>query len=129
MTAGSLTNGVVRARAAHEFVAWVFLVGIGAQVFLAGLGIFAGPGWWAQHRGFVHALEVLPILLLLLAWIGQMPRSLKILSVAPFGLIALQYATIEMRIPVLAAFHPVNAILLFGLVLALAQQSRRLSAA
>jgi hypothetical protein len=34
-----------------------------------------------------------------------------------------------MRIPVLAAFHPVNAILLFWLVLALAQQSRRLCAA
>jgi hypothetical protein len=113
------------ARVAYQWLAWLFLAGIGVQVFFAGKGIFVGPGWWLQHRSFVHLLEALPVLMLVLAFIGRLPASVKWLTAAAFGLIGVQYATIEMGLPTLAAFHPVNAVLLFWLVLILAQRTPR----
>jgi mercuric ion transport protein len=115
------------ARTAYRVLAWTFLAGIAIQVFFAGLGIFVGPTWWTQHKSFVHLLEALPVLMLILAFIGRLPTSTKWLTAAAFALIGVQYATIELRLPTLAAFHPVNAILLFWLVLTLAQRMTRLA--
>ncbi len=120
-----LLSRVLWARMAFRVLAWIFLAGIGIQIFFAGMGIFVGPSWWLQHKSFVHFLEALPVLMLILAFVGRLPTSLKWLTVAAFGLIGVQYATIEMRLPTVAAFHPVNAVLLFWLALTLAQRVTR----
>jgi mercuric ion transport protein len=117
------------ARAACQVLAWLFLAGIGVQVFLAGLGIFVAAPWWLQHRSFVHGLEALPLLMLILAFAGQLSGILRWGTVAAFGLIGVQYATIELDQPVFAALHPVNAIVLSLLALIVIQRSARLSTA
>lgn len=113
-------------RRAFRLLAWIFLAGIALQVFLAGLGIFDNAAWWAQHKSFVHLLEALPVIMLILAFIGRMPASLRWYTAGAFLLIGVQYATIELGMPVLAAWHPVNAVILFWLTLTLAQRAGRL---
>ncbi len=112
------------ARTLFTGLAWLLAAGIATQVFLAGLAIFVDPGWWGVHRSFVHAIEVVVLLLFALSFLARLPASLRWLSAAPFALIAVQYATIELGVPVVAALHPVNAILIFGLALELAQRAR-----
>lgn len=112
------------ARTLFTGLAWLLAAGIATQVFLAGLAIFVDPGWWGVHRSFVHAIEVVVLLLFALSFLARLPASLRWLSAAAFGLIAVQYATIELGLSALAAMHPVNAMLLFWLAVTLARRAR-----
>lgn len=91
------------------------------QVFLAGMAIFVHAGYWASHVTFVHVFELLPILLLVLAFAGRMPkgRGLYLSPIAAFFLISLQYAFAGAGRTALAALHPVNALVIFGVALRL----------
>jgi len=109
-------------------LAGLLAVGVAVQVFLAGLAIFADPGWWGMHRTFVHAIEAVVLLLLALSFPSRLPASLRWFGAAPLALIAVQYATIELGVPVVAALHPVNAFLIFGLAVELAGRARALGA-
>ena len=60
----------------YIFVVWLFVLCIMVQAFLAGLSTFAGPGWWAIHVEAGHWFVALPLLLLLLAFLGRFPRSM-----------------------------------------------------
>jgi Family of unknown function (DUF6220) len=116
-------------RRAYLIVAWLFLIGVTVQVFLAGLSIFAGSNWWTAHKTSAHIIEYLPILLIPLALLGRMPRSIVLLSGLLILLFVLQYAFIETAAATglswLAAFHPVNALVIFAVTLAVAQRARR----
>ena len=113
----------------YIFVAWLFALCIVVQAFLAGLSIFAGPTWWVIHVEAGHWFNPIPLLLLLLAFPGRFPRSIVLLS----GLLFLQYevqvALIEvvgsLHWPVLAAFHPVNAVVMFWVTVTVARQAQR----
>jgi hypothetical protein len=116
-------------RRAHLVVACLFFAGVAVQVFLAGLSVFAGSNWWTAHRTSAHIIEYLPILLIPLALLGRMPRSIVLLSGLLVLLFALQYAFIEIAAATdlswLAAFHPVNALVIFAVTLTVAQRARR----
>ena len=116
-----LTGGVRWGRLAFRILAWLFAGGVAVQVFFAGLGIFAGPEWWSAHTTFVHLVEVLPVLMLIAAFIGRLPAPAKWLSLAAFLLIGLQYALVALDLPEVTAFHPVNALLIFWLAISLAR--------
>lgn len=113
----------------YVFVAWLFALCIMAQAFLAGLSIFAGSGWWAIHVEAGRWLNPIPILLLLLAFLVRFPRSIVFLSGLLFIQYELQVALIELagslRWPVLAAFHPVNAVIMFWVTVTVACQAQR----
>lgn len=88
-----------------------------AQVFLAGMAIFANPAHWGRHVSFIHIFEFLPLVMLLTGWLGRVPRNLLWLSAGLFSLIYVQYFNANFRqiSPVVAATHPVTAILVVGL--------------
>ena len=88
-----------------------------AQVFLAGMAIFANPAHWGRHVSFVHVFESLPLVMLVTGLLGRVPKSLLWLSAGLFGLIYVQYFNANFRqiSPVVAATHPVTAMLLVGL--------------
>ena len=101
-----------RPKAARAFVvlAWLAVAGVAVQVYLAGYALLADPAAWAWHRGFVHAVELVPIAMVLIAWLGKGPLFLLWLSLALFGLIWLQYVLINVPVGVVQALHPVNAL-------------------
>lgn len=101
------------ARYGYVLSTGLFAVGVLAQVFLAGMAVFVDPANWSLHRGFVHVVELLLFPMLVFAFLGALPRSLKLVPVGLFILIALQYATASAFGSAVAALHPVNAVVIF----------------
>jgi membrane-bound metal-dependent hydrolase YbcI (DUF457 family) len=107
--------------------AWLFPAAILIQVFLVGLSLFTGQAYWSTHRDVGHSLAVLPLLLVILAYLGRLPRSEKLLIWLLFGVYLIQaefFASIRDSVPLLAAFHPVLAVVLFALAILIALRSR-----
>jgi membrane-bound metal-dependent hydrolase YbcI (DUF457 family) len=107
--------------------AWLFPAAILIQVFLVGLSLFTGEAYWSTHRDVGHSLAVLPLLLVILAYLGRLPRSEKLLIWLLFGVYLVQaevFAAIRDSVPLLAAFHPVLALVLFALAILIALRSR-----
>jgi hypothetical protein len=105
------------------------LLCIVVQAFLASLSIFVGPARWAINVEAGHCFNPITILLLLLAFSGRFPRSIVLLSGLLFIQYELQMALIEvavsLRWPVLAAFHPVNAVVMFWVTVMVARGAQR----
>lgn len=104
-------------------LASLFTVCVAAQIFLAGLAVFTDPSYWRHHEVFVRIFELFPILMLLFAFIGRLPKSLHWLSAAIFVLICAQYFTAH--VPGAGAFHPVIAAVLFWVALLAAAKAKR----
>jgi hypothetical protein len=119
-----MARRVIWDRRGFTVLAWLFAACVAIQVFFAGLAIFAGPNWWTSHTTFVHLIELLPLLMLVAAFVGKLPPRLRWLSLAAFVMIGLQYATIALGVPELTALHPVNALLIFWLAIHLATWRR-----
>jgi mercuric ion transport protein len=115
-------------RLAYIGVAWLFLACVVVQVFLAGLGVFAGAHNFALHRDFGYVFGWLTLLLLLLALGGRLGRRWIGLSTLILVLFALQSVFVALRevLPAAAALHPVNALVIFGVALHVARRSRTL---
>jgi hypothetical protein len=98
---------------AHRTVARIVLGGITVQVFLAGLGIFTTTGF-LPHIIWGTAVILASFSLPVLALMGHLERTVVRLSWLLAGLMVVQGALIDVgRIfPVVAAFHPVNAMAL-----------------
>ena len=113
------------ARTLYLVVAVAFVVGLVAQVFLAGLGVFDSPSAFATHRDVGYTLSILPILLLVLGLVGGLGRRMAILAAAIFGLFLLQSVFVAMRdsSPTIAALHPVNGFLIVFLAIVVAREA------
>lgn len=115
------------ARMAYLLVAWLFVGCALVQVFLAGMGVFAGPANFITHKEFGYLFGLLTLVLIVLALVGRMPRRLVLESALLLVLFALQSVLLLFRAsaPVVAALHPVNGflILLVGVHLALSARS------
>jgi hypothetical protein len=107
-------------------LAVVFTLCVAVQVFIAGLAVFVTPVHWAQHAAFVHIFEFVPLLMLLVSAVGRLPTRLRWLSAALFALVYAQYFTANIRglVPLVAALHPVVALVIFWLSLRLVQETR-----
>lgn len=116
-------------RIAFVSVTGLLLAAIALQVFLAGMSIFADATWWQIHMLTGALIEILPLLLIALAFLGRLPRAYPLVSVLLLGQVFLQYAFIEIGAnagaPWLAALHPVNALALFLVGLLLLQKAWR----
>ena len=104
------------ARGAFPFVAGLFTACAIIQVFLAGLGVFDDPSAFITHRDFGYAFSLLPIVMLVLALVGRMPRRFAGLSALLFVLFILQSVFVAMResVPAVAALHPLNGFLILA---------------
>jgi hypothetical protein len=112
----------------YLIVAWLFPVAILIQVFFVGLSLFTGQSLWGTHGDFGHTLVVFPLLLIILAYLGRVPRQDKLLVWLQFGVYLVQaevFAAIRNAVPFLAAFHPVLALVLFALALIVALRAAR----
>jgi hypothetical protein len=107
-------------RELHALAAWLFVGTIVVQVFLAGASIanLGGSGSFDTHIEFGYtAVGLASLAVLLTAAAARLPR--REVGIA-FGLLVLyivQTALPQFRasIPMVAALHPVNAMLLFGI--------------
>ena len=102
----------VAARLARIFYAVLssaFVAGVLVQIFFAGMGAFGAD--WSYHLTFVHLLEPLPPLMVLVAFVGRLPWGLRLLPLALTFLIGVQYAFANATVPA-AALHPVNGFLI-----------------
>lgn len=104
-------------------------LGILLQVFLAGGGVFVSSSWWRIHIILGLVLILFPIAFLLLAWMGHLGRWFYWIGGLTLILIVLQSFLIEIPLrvglPVLEAFHVVNALVIFGLTVLLIQRAWR----
>lgn len=98
------------------------------QIFFAGLAIFVDASNWSLHSSFVQSFSFLPIVLILLAFLGRLPWAICWQSIGLFVMIAVQYMTVHMgsELSYLSALHPVVALGLFWTSYAMAKQSWKL---
>lgn len=115
------------ARIAYLIVSWLFVACLVVQVFLAGMGVFAGVENFATHREFGYLFGWLTLILLALAIIGRLGRRWIWMSLLVFGLFVLQSVFVALResAPVVAALHPVNGFLILLIAISMAQRARR----
>jgi hypothetical protein len=107
--------------------AWLFPVAILVQVFFVGLSLFTGQAFWSTHITFGHSIGILPILLVVLGYLGRLPRQAKRLTWLLLGIYLVQaelFAIVRTAVPTLAALHPVLALVLFALALTITFQAR-----
>jgi len=111
-------------RWAYWVAAWVFLGGIVVQVFLAGMVVVAFRMSWANHIGLGHSLSLPLLVMLLTVYLGGFPASTKRLTWLLFAVYVLQADVVIFlrgQAPVIAALHPVLALVDFAMGLALAR--------
>lgn len=127
----------MRATARRAFVigSWLVVASIVVQVFLAGLGIFTNVGffWHANVNGAV--VFFLPLLVVLVGWVGRVPRRTLWWTAALPGLVVVQsillvpyhmHATGVLR--AISSLHAANALLIFWVALQVLEQTRALGA-
>ena len=111
----------------------LFVVGIVAQIFLAGLGLPGlGGGGMQTHIDFGYTLSLATIVPLLLAWPARAGRRTivmcAILLVLTFVQTLLPSAAAGRgNIPWVAALHPINAFIVLGLGVAVARRALALA--
>jgi Family of unknown function (DUF6220) len=120
-----VTNGL---RLGVAALAWLFAAAVVVQVFLAGLSLFDSAAHWADHRTFGSSIAPIPTGIVLLAALGRLPARLIGLALLLFFLYGAQFALAHAGTGYVAALHPVNALVLLGLSIALARRAGRLAA-
>jgi hypothetical protein len=102
------------ARPIHLVVAWLFVVGLLVQVFLAGMGVFDSFRMFATHRDFGYALTAVPVVLIVTSLVGGFGRMEAIAAAVMLGQFILQSVLVFQgdSTPAIAALHPVNGFLI-----------------
>jgi Family of unknown function (DUF6220) len=103
-------------------LAWAFVAGVVVQVFFIGLGLFAGSENLELHVAFGWILHLVPILILALAALARAGRRQILLAAALAVTVFIVpiLATVRADMPVVAALHPVGALLAFLLAIMVA---------
>lgn len=114
---------------AYAALAWAFVAGLLAQVFLIGLFIFdpRNTGALAAHQGLGWLLHLVPLVVLVFAYLARAGRRhwqwAAALAVVVFVVPLL--ATMRDSSTVAAALHPVGAMLSFALAALVAWNASR----
>ena len=114
-------------RILYLIIAWLFPLAILVQVLFVGLSLFTSQPYWDAHVSLGHTIGVLPILLVILGYLGRFTRRTIILTWLALGTYLIQaevFAVIRADVPLFAAFHPVLALVLFALAMIIALQAR-----
>ncbi len=116
------------ARYVYLGIVWIYLAGILVQVFLAGTGLFGVARDFEPHIGLGWILHIVPFLLLIAGAVARIGSRLMWWTTA---LAAVQFiqpllALARHDVPVVAAFHPVLALVIFWLALTIGLNAWRL---
>lgn len=113
-------------RRAFPLLAWGYLVALVLQVFFAGLYVFVGASNIELHRTMAHVIGLTHGLVLLTVVAGRIPERRAV--VVLFALLVLQGMLVHLGqwfgLWMIAALHPVNALVLTYAAYALAMRSR-----
>jgi len=103
------------ARLTYRYATRAYVAAIGAQVLFAGVYVFVGPELLFVHKTFAHVFIALSTLILLTALIGRLPAPARRDALVTSGLLIVQGLLVHALVisPLIAAFHPVNALLMF----------------
>jgi hypothetical protein len=119
-----MVRSLARTRA-FPILAWFYLVALGVQVFFAGMYVFVGASNIELHRNMAHVIGITHALLFLAAFVGRVPEKRAILGL--LALLVLQGMLVHMGqwfgLWLIAAFHPVNALVLTYASYTLARRS------
>ena len=115
------------ARYAYVAVIWAFVAFLVTQIFFAGLGLFGHPPDMSLHDGFGWLVHILDLLLLIVALVARVGRPTIWWVLALFVTSAIQPFLPGLRgsAPLLAALHPLNAVLLTLIAVKLAMETPR----
>jgi hypothetical protein len=120
------------ARRGFAWGTWVVGAAVLIQFVLAGLGVFDYAGFFFWHA-VVNAsvIFVLPLLLVLIGWIGVVPGRLLWLAAAISGLTVLQslllapyHMAAQEPWRAISGLHVLNALFLFWVTLQLVERTR-----
>src|SRR5919109_3756322 len=119
--------------ARRAFLAGTWLVGAAVliQVLLAGLGVFTYPGFFFWHASVnASVVFLLPLVLLLVGWLGRVPVRILGLAAAVTGLTIVQslllipyHMNMQDPLRVISSLHALNAIFIFWVALQLVAQT------
>lgn len=104
----------------------IFTLSVTLQFFFAGMAIFLHAANWMKHTMFVHLFGfTLPVLLLIFAFIGKLPRWAYWQIFGLFTGIYLMYLTANIRgiLPWIGTLHPIIGLFLFLLSIFMLIQS------
>jgi hypothetical protein len=127
MQVTSKGTSVPRRWAQNLYMVWAGLILV--QGFLIGAYLFGGATWGRDGHGIIGlVLLALSLLLPLVGLLAQLPGSMIGMSFLLFVLVIIQVilGSIGGNIPLLAALHPANAMILFGLNLVLIFRIRQI---
>lgn len=107
------------ARYLYLALVWLFLAGIVAQVFLAGLGLFGAARDFGPHVELGWTLVLAPLVLVIVAALARVGWRMFLSNVVLLVLVFIQpeLPGLATNAPIAAALHPVNALLIFWLTL------------
>jgi len=114
---------VAAARYGYVVLIWLFLAGLVVQVFLAGLGMFSDdPRDVGLHIDLGWILHLAPVLVLAAAAIGRAGRDTLLWAAALVVSVGVQpfLPALADTSLILAALHPVNALVMFWIAVRLA---------
>ncbi len=116
------------ARYAYFALAWGFLAGVVVQVFFIGLALFAGSNNLALHVNLGWILHLVPILILVAAALARAGRQQILLAAALAVIVFIVPILVSLResAPVVAALHPVGAMLAFWVAVFVARGASQL---
>lgn len=115
----------ILARYAYIAGVWLFLVAITVQVLIAGLAIFGDPRDIDLHRTLGYLLHLSPVAILIAAAVGRVGRAtlLWVGALVAVTLIQPLLPAIGRDSPLVAALHPVLALVIFAIAARLAWAS------
>jgi hypothetical protein len=114
---------------AYALASSLFVLGVLAQVFLAGLVVVSRVASWESHIGLGHGLGLALLVMLLCAYLGRMPARTKRLTWLLFAVYFIQADVLiflRQSVPYAAALHPVLALIDFVLGWHLTRQGLKL---
>jgi hypothetical protein len=112
-------------RRAFPILAWAYLAALAIQVFFAGMYVFVGASNIELHRNMAHVIGLLTLALFVAVFAGRVPERRNLLIV--LGLLVVQGMLVHVGqwfgLWIVAAFHPVNALVLTYASFSLAKRS------
>lgn len=116
---------MIVARYAYVVLAWAFLVGLLVQVFIIGLALFDDPGAARLHVNVGWILHLAPILIVIAAAVARAGRRRILQAVGLAAIVFVVPILPSLGAPVVAALHPVLALLAFGAAVGVAIAATR----
>lgn len=99
----------------YSMFAAIFFICILTQFFLAGMAIFGGGQFWANHKMLVHLFGLnIPVIMMIGAFMGSAKKNDYLVILGLFISIITMYASANLgfHYPYLGALHPILGILI-----------------